>query len=424
MSYTNPAIRATDLRKAYRVYKRPSERLVEWATLGRVRRHESFDALRGVSLEVPRGQCLGVVGRNGCGKSTLLKLLSGVLSPTGGSFDVRGRVFALIELGTGFNPHLTGSQNIDLASGLLGLDQSYVRQRKGQIIDFSELGVFIDRPMRTYSSGMRARLSFALYAFMEPDVLMIDEAFSVGDASFREKSYELIERMVSDESRTVVFVSHSIGAIKRLSQRVLWLEDGRVERVGDPEEITRAYLEETRKRRGVAPGAGNAAAPGENTVAAPEPNRCFYESDTELRRAWIEGAPSAAPDRAPAYDRFVLGGLFRAGCDGASHFWVEVFDESGVLVAQADTERLGVDATPHRSGVELVVRWPWRPLGVGPGRYRVRMGRRDAGEVEDGQRSNPGIDAGWIEVQGARVSDATYHVFLTPRVHQGVDGPS
>lgn len=410
------AIIARDLRKTYKVYKRPSERLLEWASLGRVRRRQEFQALRGVSLEVPRGQCLGVIGRNGCGKSTLLKILSGVLSPTGGSFEVRGRVFALIELGTGFNPFLTGSQNIDLAAGLLGLDPGYVRSRKDQIIEFSELDEFIDRPMRTYSSGMKARLSFSLYAFMEPDVLMIDEAFSVGDASFREKSYELLERMIGDEDRTVVFVSHSIGSITRLSQRVAWIDQGVIRRLGDPEEVTDEYLAHVGRTRRSVGGDRLDSAP----IPAPE-QRLHNASDDSvpLRAAWIEVRAGVGVPRASAYERFVLGSLLRAPYAGPSHAWLRVHDESGALIADADTGRLGQEPCEHAPGAEVVTRWPWRPLGVSPGTYRATFGLRaldGTGEVSGGPVS--------FEVEGSRVVDSTYHVILKPRVHVREIGPS
>lgn len=412
------AIIAQDLRKTYKVYRRPSERLAEWVTLGRVVRHREFHALRGVSLEVPRGECLGVIGRNGCGKSTLLKILSGVLSPTGGSCEVRGRVFALIELGTGFNPHLSGSQNIDLAAGLLGLDPTYVRERKDQIIEFSELEEFIDRPMRTYSSGMRARLSFSLYAFMEPDVLMIDEAFSVGDASFREKSYELLERMVGDESRTVVFVSHSIGAVTRLSQRVAWIDEGRVRAVGDPEQITSEYLESVGRSRAKAKGDRLDSAP------APEPEACVYAAPDEggaLRRVWIEEKAGVGIPHAKAYERFVLGAMLRADHAGPSHAWMRVRDESGALVADADTERLGREPCEHDAGAEVVTRWPWRPLGVSPGRYRASFGLRALGSEKESRVETEPVE---FEVVGSREVDSTYHVILTPRVHVRDDGLS
>lgn len=410
-----PAIIARDLRKTYKVYKRPSGRLLEWATLGRAQRHQKFEALRGVSLEVPRGQCLGVIGKNGCGKSTLLKLLSGVLSPNGGSYDVRGRVFALIELGTGFNPHLTGSQNIDLASGLLGLDPAYVKARKDQIIDFSGLDEFIDRPMRTYSSGMRARLSFSLYAFMEPDVLMIDEAFSVGDASFREKSYDLIERMVGDESRTVVFVSHSIGAITRLSQRVAWIESGLLKKVGDPEDVTSEYLETVGRARKKSGGDRLDSAP------IPEPEACILAAsdDAPLRRAWIEVRAGQGLPRAQAYERFVLGALLRAPHAGPSHAWMRVHDAEGSLVAEADTERLEHAPCEHASGAEVVTRWPWRPLGVSPGRYRATFGLRAAAPGSAGEVVSSPVE---FEVEGSSVVDSTYHVILTPRVHVRENG--
>ena len=410
-----PAIIARDLRKTYKVYKKPSGRLLEWATLGRAKRHQTFDALRGVSLEVPRGQCLGVIGKNGCGKSTLLKLLSGVLSPTGGSYDVRGRVFALIELGTGFNPHLSGSQNIDLASGLLGLDPGYVKRRKDQIIEFSELEQFIDRPMRTYSSGMRARLSFSLYAFMEPDVLMIDEAFSVGDASFREKSYDLIERMVGEQSRTVVFVSHSIGAITRLSQRVAWIESGLLKKVGEPEEVTSEYLETVGRARRRAGVDRLDSAP----VPAPEDRIYNASDDAPLRGAWIELRAGKGVPRAAAYERFVLGALLRAPFEGPSHAWMRVHDADGALIAQADTQRLGQHAREHAAGAEIVTRWPWRPLGLSPGTYRATFGLRPDAPGRSDELASAPVE---FEVEGSRVVDSTYHVILTPRVHVRENG--
>jgi lipopolysaccharide transport system ATP-binding protein len=199
-----------------------------------------FWALRNISFTLYRGERLGVIGQNGSGKSTLLKILSRVLNPTEGEAFVYGRATSLLEVGTGFNPNLTGRQNIAINAALHGLTPKEIDARMPAIIDFSEIGRFIDEPVRTYSTGMRSRLGFAVAAHLEPDILMLDEVLSVGDAAFQAKCLNRMDDLTGHQ-RTLIFVSHSIGAIKRFCDRAIWLNHGELVMDGDVLSVSEAY---------------------------------------------------------------------------------------------------------------------------------------------------------------------------------------
>jgi len=209
-------------------------------------RSQEFWALREVSFELHAGEVLGLVGRNGAGKSTLLRVLSGVYAPDEGTVEIHGRVGALLSLSAGFNAQLSGRENIVLQGLLLGLTMEEIRSKEEEIIRFAELEEFIDEPVATYSSGMRARLGFAVASVMDSDILLIDEIFGVGDQAFREKSQAAILEMIRS-GRTVVLASHSMSTIKELASRVLWLDRGRVAGLGPPDEIIPAYLASLKK---------------------------------------------------------------------------------------------------------------------------------------------------------------------------------
>jgi lipopolysaccharide transport system ATP-binding protein len=215
----------------------------------RVKEDQSFWALRGVSFTIQEGERVGIIGRNGAGKSTLLKILSRVIAPSEGRAEISGRVASLLEVGTGFNGRLSGRDNIYLNAALLGLGRKDVDARLDDIIAFAELGRFIDEPVRHYSTGMRARLGFAVAAHIDPDVLMLDEVLSVGDAAFQQKCLQRVGELTNAE-RTLLFVSHSVPAVRRFCDRCIWLHQGEVVMDGPVVAVTEAYEERLLKVKG------------------------------------------------------------------------------------------------------------------------------------------------------------------------------
>ncbi|MFA7605116.1 MAG: ABC transporter ATP-binding protein [Rhodocyclaceae bacterium] len=234
------AIRARGLGKRYEVYARPQDRLKQFVWGGRRQFFEPFWALRDVSFEVRRGEVLGVVGRNGSGKSTLLQLVCGTLSPTEGEVAVQGRVAALLELGAGFNPEFSGRENVFMSGAILGMSDAQMAQRYDEIVAFSGIGAHVDQPVKTYSSGMYVRLAFAVATSVEPDILVIDEALSVGDGAFARKSFERIMAL-RDAGCTILFCSHSMYQVDVLCERAMWLDRGRLRMLGPAAEVTSAY---------------------------------------------------------------------------------------------------------------------------------------------------------------------------------------
>jgi lipopolysaccharide transport system ATP-binding protein len=243
-----PVIRFEQVHKAYRLGTLPSlrERLSSWSTLLRRQQAAANDvrtlwALRGVDLCVQPGETVGIIGPNGAGKTTMLKLIAGITKPTSGRVHVRGRVSSLIELGAGFHPDLTGRENIFLNGAILGLRRREIERLFDQIVAFAELERFIDTPVKRYSSGMYARLGFAVAAHVSPDVLLVDEVLSVGDAAFQRRCYEKVWDLVHHEGRSVLMVSHGFGYIRALCNRVVWLQRGEVQQIGEPDAVIRAY---------------------------------------------------------------------------------------------------------------------------------------------------------------------------------------
>lgn len=202
--------------------------------------YNEFTALEHISFEVKRGETLGLIGRNGAGKSTLLKVISGILKPTEGSVVCRGNVVPMLELGSGFDFDLTGRENIFLNGAILGYSEEFLKAKYNEIVAFSELGQFIEVPIRNYSSGMLARLAFSIATVVNPEILIVDEILSVGDAAFQEKSKERMLELMGGGT-TVLFVSHSIDQIREMCNRVVWLENGRLKIVGKTEDVCRQY---------------------------------------------------------------------------------------------------------------------------------------------------------------------------------------
>ena len=239
-SLAAPAICAEALSKCYQLYARPADRLRQLLWGRRHRYYREFWALREASFEVPRGEVLGVVGRNGAGKSTLLQLVCGTLAPTGGAIAVNGRVAALLELGAGFNPEFSGRENVFLAASIMGLSTAEIEARFEQIVDFSGIRDFIEQPVKTYSSGMYVRLAFSVATNVDPDVLVIDEALSVGDGEFARKSFDRIMDF-KKAGKTILFCSHSLYQVEAICSRALWLDRGQIRAQGAAAEVVRAY---------------------------------------------------------------------------------------------------------------------------------------------------------------------------------------
>lgn len=251
MSSDNIAIKVENLSKCYHIYDRPQDRLKQYIVprlqrlVGRQPKNyfREFWALRDVSFEVKKGETVGIIGRNGSGKSTLLQIICGTLTPTSGMVETRGRVAALLELGSGFNPEFTGRENVYMNGAVLGLSKEEIDARFDDIAAFADIGQFIDQPVKTYSSGMYVRLAFAVIAHVDADILVVDEALSVGDAVFTQKCMRFIRTF--KERGTLLFVSHDMGSVQNLCKSAIWLDSGKVKQIGISKNVSRMYLQYT-----------------------------------------------------------------------------------------------------------------------------------------------------------------------------------
>ena len=237
---SDAVITLKNVSKCYQIYDKPRDRLLQMLMRGRRTYYREFWALHEISLEVGRGEVLGIVGRNGAGKSTLLQLICGTLGTSSGSMSVNGRVAALLELGAGFNPEFSGRENVYLSATVMGLSHKEIDARYDEIVQFAGIGGFIDQPVKTYSSGMYVRLAFAVATSVDPGILVIDEALSVGDGAFARKSFDRIMQL-KEKGATILFCSHSMYHIEAICNRALWLEEGRVMMFGAPAGVVSAY---------------------------------------------------------------------------------------------------------------------------------------------------------------------------------------
>jgi lipopolysaccharide transport system ATP-binding protein len=274
-SRAEPVIRVEDLGKCYEIYARPFDRLKQTLWRGRRQFYREFWALRDVSFEVRRGEALGIIGRNGSGKSTLLQIVAGTLRPTEGRVEVRGRVHALLELGSGFNPEFTGRENVFLNAAVLGVPPAEARARFDEIAAFADIGDFLDQPIKTYSTGMVVRLAFAVQVLLRPDILIIDEALAVGDAAFQMKCFNRMQQL-REQGVSVVLVTHDTQTVRSFCHRAIWLDQGRIRQEGRTVDVTSNYvqflfkeLNADRPAPGPARAAPASAASGEGLSAAP-----------------------------------------------------------------------------------------------------------------------------------------------------------
>lgn len=239
---SEPLIRVNCAGKTYRLYRRPADRLWQYLWPGTKPWFQDFTALEEVSFELRRGEIMGIVGVNGAGKSTLLQLVTGTLTPSHGTVQTNGRIAAILELGSGFNPEFSGRENVYLNAATLGLSKSEIDSRIDSIIEFAGIGLHIDQPVKTYSSGMLVRLAFSIATSVDPDILIIDEALSVGDGAFRRRSFDRIMQ-IKERGTTILFCSHVLFHVEAFCDRALWLHRGRVQKLGKVSEVLSPYQE-------------------------------------------------------------------------------------------------------------------------------------------------------------------------------------
>lgn len=305
------AIKVEHLSKCYLIYGHPQDRLKQMLMRGRKKYYREFWALRDVSFEIRRGETVGIVGRNGGGKSTLLQLICGTTNPTGGIVQASGRIAALLELGSGFNPEFTGRENVYLNASVLGLGRAEIDARFGAIADFAELGDFIDQPVKTYSSGMTVRLAFSVAINVQPEVLIIDEALAVGDELFQRKCFSRIEE-IRAAGATILFVSHSSSTVVELCDRAILLDAGEQLAQGDPKQVIDYY---------------------HKLLYAPEDGRARVRE--EIKGVYAAAAPGAAVDAGEDDSRVVrhVGDVAR--------ILEEVFDPHLMPTSTVEYESLG-----------------------------------------------------------------------------------
>ena len=353
-------LRVAGVGKEYRLYASPRERFK--ALFSSRAKHRSHWALRDVSFELRRGQCIGVIGDNGAGKSSLLKLLAGTLQPSIGTVERVGRVTAILELGAGFHPEFSGRDNLYFGGSLIGISHEEMARLEPGIVEFSELGEALDRPVKTYSSGMTVRLAFALVTAVQPDMLIIDEALAVGDQHFQKKCVERI--MAFRESGcTILFCSHSFYHVRRLCDSALWLKDGRLAMQGPTEAVVSAYEVHSRLREAPAPEAGGQPV---TEVMAPSPTVHNQRLGARIVSMLVEQTDGADPPLLLGQDLRVRVTARLEGSDEAPQMLVMLEQFQGHGIASDSTRADGVQPLRLPNGDwQAVLTYPDLPLHSG-----------------------------------------------------------
>jgi ABC-2 type transport system ATP-binding protein len=405
------AVEVTGVSKRFRLYRETltsvKERVVR---LGRVP-FEDFWALRDVDLEIAQGETVGLIGHNGCGKSTLLNCIAGILEPTAGEIHVEGRLAALLELGSGFHPDLSGRENVFLNASLLGVPRSEVAKRFDEIVAFAELEQFIDNQVKHYSSGMYARLGFAVAVNMEPDVLLVDEVLSVGDESFQRRCLDRI-RQFQREGRTIVLVSHASDLVRMICDRAAVLDEGRLVAVGPPGEAIRAFREHLleRDRRGEA---DRFLAGGESGAAADSPqakrNLKIRIDEVRIEHPGSDERPYLLPGQSL---RITMGYEAVERIDDVV-FGIAVYDLEGRLIFGSNTDLLGVPVNAAEGRAQVVFETDTVPLLDGTYLLTFGVHSHDEGIVYDWSEQqhqfevmSPARSAGLVDMRvRAKVED-------------------
>ena len=356
--------------KRYRIRRETHNGTTWLSKLASLTRKEDFWALKDVSFDVPRGQALGIIGHNGAGKSTILKLLSRITTPSAGEIMINGRLSALIEVGSGFHPELTGRENIYLNGSILGMMRREITKKLESIVEFAELRQFIDTPVKRYSSGMYVRLGFSIAAHLNPDILLLDEVLAVGDASFQQKCIERIMEL-QNSGTTIVFISHDLRAVQKLCDRVILLKKGKIEADGDPEE-TIALYQSLSQQLGPQPESSHVQGPTSEAVVT---SLTFYDEAGNECLSFETGKPMRAV-LSYRVDRPVKDVMFE----------VQFYSQEGQLCTFFTSETTGkqIDLEPGEGSIEF----DCSSVGLGPAVYFIDTGIRN--------RLAPyGIDIDW-----------------------------
>lgn len=381
---TERAIHVENLNKVYNLYERPMDRLKEALHPGGRSYHREFYALRDVSFAVERGETVGIVGRNGSGKSTLLKILAGVLTPTAGRTAVNGRVSSLLELGAGFNPELTGLENVYLQGTLMGFSRQEMEARVPAILEFANIGEFIHQPVKCYSSGMFVRVAFACAINVDPDILIVDEALSVGDVRFQVKCNRKFSEF-REMNKTILLVSHSGSDVVRLCNRAIWLDGGRVRRVGPAKRIVEEYSAWMVHDTGVQQAPAAAVAPDSAEAKneddlVPIPSNAFITGDGG---AVIEAVGLFAEDRrrlvalnGPTRVRLIFQVLAKTRLENP-YFGFQIVNAKGLRVMGSNTPALNKTMPPMEKGQRASVCFSFLFPEIENGSYLVALGVAD-----------------------------------------------
>ena len=377
---TPPVISVRELGKRYEIYERPHHRLLQTLLRGRRTFFREFWALRRVSFDIRAGETVGIVGRNGSGKSTLLQLVTGTLFPTEGSITVHGRVAALLELGSGFNPEFTGRENVMLNGAILGISRREMNRAMPDIETFAGIGEFIDQPVKLYSSGMMVRLAFSVAVHVTPDILLVDETLAVGDAAFQSKCLDRIRQM-QQRGTAILLVSHSSNTILEFCSRAVYLSHGEVMQIGPAREVLEQYGNDLVSQEGGTPLLAADATPTAETRSAPTATLSAkpaseIESVTIIDHA---GVTVGCVAHGAAVDVAVDVRFHRD--NPAPCFGMEIKSTDDIVLWSATTQYLGIHPAPARSGERR--RYVWRlRANAGGNRYVLAIG---VGEVTGGE---------------------------------------
>jgi lipopolysaccharide transport system ATP-binding protein len=411
--------------KVYHIYEAPHHRLLQMIYGYRKRFFREFKALDDVSFQVGRGESVGIIGRNGAGKSTLLQVIAGTLAATSGQCHTSGRITALLELGSGFNPEFSGHENVLLNAAILGMSEKEIAEKYDEIVAFADIGDFINQPVKTYSSGMKMRLAFAVQAFIDPEILIVDEALSVGDGAFQIKCMQRMREMV-EQKTTILLVSHSLQTLRSFCSRVIWIDEGRIKMDGDTREVTAHYSE-------VLFGTATKTVKKKSGDGAPEKQAMIGAEDfplvsldhvsrTESLRRWgsgeakvcafslhdESGALSKSYEFGDTLELNIEADVLADIADRDFSLAFAIKNRQGLDIISISTDRLGVFTDAPEKDGKLRVRFRF-PLQIAPGDYSLVLA---IAYTEDGRRT-------YMDY----VENAHYFSILSDRPRYGIYEP-